>query len=262
MKKKKSKILIEPPKETKIWRYLDISKFIYMLSKKALIFPRVDKFKDPFEGSYSKQHIKIRESYYENITNEDITDFFKKYNKYKAYTFVSCWHMNEFESDAMWKLYLKSNDGVAIQSTYKNLIKALNEAENELEFLVGQVEYIDYDNDFMIDDPNPIFTYYYKRKSFEHERELRAVFTRVPTEMKTFINLVSIKDNLNIFMDHSIDLDNTVEIIPMNLNTLIEKIYVPPTADDWFKEVIESLLEKFGLNINVERSELNKNPIF
>ena len=152
---------------------------------------------------------------------------------------------------------------VAIQSTYRKLINTLNQAEDEPVITVGQVEYIDYDNNSMIDDSNPLFAFYYKRKSFEHERELRVAFTRIPTEIGTFINLANIKDDdLNIAIDHSIDLDNTVEILPINLDTLIEKIYVPPTSDDWFKEVIESLLEKFGLNINVERSGLQKDPIF
>lgn len=241
---------------------MDTSKFISMLSKKALIFSRVDKFDDPFEGSYSMLSIKMRESYDPHITDKDRKKISELYNKFRAYTFVNCWHMNEFESDAMWKLYLKSNDGVAIQSTYNKLIKALNKGKDEPAILVGQVKYIDYENDFMVDH-YPIYAYYYKRRSFEHERELRASFTRIPAENGSFINLASMKkDDYEIAIDHSIDLDNTVEIIPINLNALIENIYVPPTADDWFKEAIESLLKKFKLNKKVKRSELKKDPIF
>ena len=36
-------------------------------------------------------------------------------------TAVNCWHINEHESAAMWDLYLKSNEGIAIQSTYQKL---------------------------------------------------------------------------------------------------------------------------------------------
>jgi len=263
MKKKKSKILTNPPEETKIWRYLDISKFIFMLSKKALIFSRADKLDDPFEGSYSKPSIiKMRENCHENLTEEDSKSFFELNKKFKAYTFVNCWHMNEFESAAMWKLYLKSNEGVAIQSTYKNLIKTLDQKRVKVDIAVGQVEYIDYDKDFMIDG-NPLFAFYYKRRSFEHEHELRAAFTRIPTERGISINLAKMRKNYyNVTIDHSINLNNTVEIIPINLNTLIEKIYVPPTAEDWFKEIIESLLKKFRATVNVERSELENDPVF
>jgi len=259
---KKSKILTEPPEETKIWRYLDISKIILMLSKRALIFSRVDNLDDPFEGSYSKPSIKLRKSYQERLSEEDNKDFFELYKKFRAYTFVNCWHMNEFESAAMWKLYLKSNEGVAILSTYKNLMKTLDKRRGNKDIAVGQVEYIDYNKDFMTDE-NPLFAFYHKRKSFEHEHELRAAFTRIPTENGIFINLAKIrKKDYNVGIDHSVNLDNIVEIVPINLNTLIEKIYVPPTADDWFKEIIESLLKKFRVKANVERSQLEKDPIF
>jgi hypothetical protein len=260
--KKRSKILIDPPEETKIWRYLDISKFVLMLSKRALIFPRADKLDDPFEGSYSKPSIKLRESYQESLSEEDNKNFFELYKKFKAYTFVNCWHMNEFESAAMWNLYLKSNEGVAIQSTYKSLKKTLDKIRCDKDIVVGQIEYIDYNKYIMIEG-NPLFAFYYKRKSFEHEHELRAAFTRIPTENGIFINLANIrKEDYNVGIDHSVNLDNIVEIVPINLNTLIEKIYVPPTADDWFKEIIESLLKKFRVRANVERSELERDPLF
>lgn len=262
MKNRKSKILINPPEGTKIWRYLDLSKFISMLSNETLIFSRVDKLNDPFEGSYTKQSLEMRESYHEKIAEEDSQDLSEIYRKFKNYTFVNCWHMNEFESAAMWKLYLKSNEGVAIQSTYKNLMKTLDGKNVDTEIAVGQVEYIDYDIDYMIDD-NPLYAFFYKRKSFEHEHELRAAFTRIPTEKGIFINLAKIKDEYyDIAFDPAINLNTTIEKIPINLNALIEKIYVPPIADDWFKEIIESLVEKFGLNKKVERSMLEKDPIF
>lgn len=31
--------------------------------------------------------------------------------------YVSSWHMNEHESTAMWRLYLKSDEGLAIRTT-------------------------------------------------------------------------------------------------------------------------------------------------
>ena len=34
---------------------------------------------------------------------------------------INCWHLNDHESAAMWKLYLKSNEGIVIQSTFTNL---------------------------------------------------------------------------------------------------------------------------------------------
>ena len=38
----------------------------------------------------------------------------------------------------------KSNEGVAIQSTYRKLVEVLREVRNTTEIVVGPVEYIDY----------------------------------------------------------------------------------------------------------------------
>ena len=41
--------LFEKPRpETKIWRYMDFTKFVYMLEKGGLFFPKVESFKDPY----------------------------------------------------------------------------------------------------------------------------------------------------------------------------------------------------------------------
>ena len=44
----------------KIWRYLDFTKFVSMLEKKALFFVRADKLGDQFEGSFSKANLELR----------------------------------------------------------------------------------------------------------------------------------------------------------------------------------------------------------
>ena len=59
--------------------------------------------------------------------------------------------MNEFESAAMWNLYLKSNEGIAIQSTYKSLKRTLDKRRGDKDIVVGQVEYIDFNKDLMIE---------------------------------------------------------------------------------------------------------------
>ena len=107
---------------------------------------------------------------------------------------------------------------------------------------------------------HPLLAFYYKRKSFEHEHELRAAFTRIPCENGDFINFANFKDKDNdVNIESSLDLDETIVEVPANLKTLIEKVYVHPKASDWFKDAIESLVERFGLNKKVERSDLKKN---
>lgn len=41
--------------------------------------------------------------------------------------YISCWHMNEYESAAMWKLYAKSSDAIAIQTTFQKLCESIGD---------------------------------------------------------------------------------------------------------------------------------------
>jgi hypothetical protein len=55
---------------------------------------------------------------------------------------INCWHMNEYESVAMWNLYSKAKEAIAIVSTYTRLRECLNE-----NFWIEEVQHIDYDRD-------------------------------------------------------------------------------------------------------------------
>lgn len=39
--------------DIKLWRYIDFTKLVSLLSREQLFFSRADKFADPFEGSAS-----------------------------------------------------------------------------------------------------------------------------------------------------------------------------------------------------------------
>jgi hypothetical protein len=40
--------------DVKVWRYMNLAKFLWMLQKSALYFSRSDLMGDPFEGHYSR----------------------------------------------------------------------------------------------------------------------------------------------------------------------------------------------------------------
>jgi capsid portal protein len=122
----------------KIWRYMDFTKFVSMIDRKALFFVRADRLGDKFEGSPSK-HI-VEPSVEEKLTQEQLRqlEFMRNrdswlYKAKKKEVVVNCWHVNECESAAMWKLHLKSEEGVAVQSTYRRLSDSFsNYEENEV----------------------------------------------------------------------------------------------------------------------------------
>lgn len=228
----------------KIWRYLDFTKLVSQLDKQTLFFIRADKLSDPFEGSYSKANIKIRPRIYKDIPKESQEKISHVYKEIKMSMFVNCWHINEGESAAMWKLYLKSDEGVAIQSTFKRLTESFNDyLEDEVH--IGKVRYIDYENEWL-PEGNLFYPFLHKRKSFEHEHELRAIILSIGDEG---IDLTRESSDLGMY-------------IPVNLDILIEKIFVSPTAPKWFNDLIISIVAKYNLKKEVIQSSLANDPVY
>lgn len=89
--------------------------------------------------------------------------------------------MSEHESDGMWRLY--SHDGVAVRSTFHRLCASLvNEPES---VYIGEIRYFDFRTEQPPTYGNTLAVAYYKRQEFEHERELRAVVVKTPTDWKS-----------------------------------------------------------------------------
>lgn len=249
----------------KIWRYMDSSKFMRLIDKHALFFIRVDQLDDKFEGSYSKYM--FDPAFEENATPEQKKQLENQRTHYIAYnktlrkmTFVNCWHMNEFESAAMWKLYLKSTDGVAIQSTYRRLADCFN-GYDETSVFIGTVSYKDYQKEAVpLSTPeNPYINMFYpflhKRKSFAYEQELRAVITYNPSIIgKTYEDIPSPK----VKAEYSTFGLN----VPIDLDVLVEQVFVSPTAEKWFEDLVKSAMDKFGLNKKVVKSSLADDPLY
>ncbi len=230
----------KPSPETKIWRYMDFTKFVYMLEKGGLFFPCIDSFNDPFEGSYSRGNISKRKFIFSRAKeSNEIDDLINEIKTIRPFIHASCWHMNDFESAGMWKLYSKTNESICIQTQFSRLEKALPVNIN-----FGKVKYIDYDKDW-ISESNIFYPFIYKRRSFEHERELRAIFNS--------------KDNS--LLTERFESMNNGYWIKVNLQTLIQRIYVSPEAQDWFVELVEKVKNKYKLTIKrVYKSPLNNEP--
>src|SRR5215203_3143565 len=145
----------------KVWRYLDLPRFIWMLSTGALAFARVDTLEDPFEGS-------IPSAVYDRWIDQhaDLVETAQKGLRKQA--FVSCWHANNTESEAMWRLYCGSREGIALQTTYEKLDASLPAG-----VFLGQVTYLDYECD-MQPPRDRLGLLMRKRQAFEHEHEIRA----------------------------------------------------------------------------------------
>jgi len=222
-----------PPANTRLWRYMDLTKFVSMISSGCLYFPRADLLGDEWEGYVRpRDALCITDGIVVVNTENYATNI---YSAMRKICYVSCWHKNSGESAAMWKLYLKSNEGIAIQTTAKRLRDSLANARESI--ILASVTYTDY----VARSPllhTAFGQFLSKRLSFEHEREVRAA---------TLANFGPAQQPPGL-------------AIPVDLNTLIEEVFVSPNTDRWVKDAIQSILERFNLDRTLRSSSLSETP--
>lgn len=232
--------------EGKLWRYIDFTKFVSMLNSSCLFLSRADLLGDPFEGSYSKANLKFRPTIYKGFPHDKLDIILKKKaiasKSLIKWSYINCWHKNDAESAAMWKLYTKSNDAVAIQTIYSKLVNVLPK-----EVYIGLVNYIDYEKDWL-PEGNAFYPFMHKRKSFSHENEVRIIQIDFPTEND---KLSAERGNPSLGKN-----------IKVNLTELIEKIYVAPTAPEWYYKLVYEICKRFNINVDIQYSKLDEKPIY
>jgi hypothetical protein len=249
----------------KLWRYLDFEKFKSLLETRSLFFCRADKFSDPFEGSIPKKEADFRMTTYkkhstqfqypfdENQASHYIKGIQILHQKFKRGFIVNCWHINENESDAMWRLYLKDNEGVAIQTNKEKLTNTLNKISEEIS--VSKVRYLNYETDTWFDSKdyphssyNMIVPLVHKRIEFVHEQECRL-----------FVQIQEAIDNENYWDNKP---NEKGKLIQLDIVELIDKIYLPPTCDDKTENKIKKLADSLGYTFNFIKSKLSAEPFY
>ena len=101
----------------------------------------------------------------------------------------------------------------------------------------------------MIDGGNLLAPYVHKRKSFEHEREIRALLLANPPAGEN-----------GLAFDKAI-MPPGVKI-EVNIQELIEKIYIAPSSPDWFSRLVGSVAQRYSYTFDVVHSKLDDKPIF
>ena len=246
-----------PPGEAILWRYTDLAKFIALLKDRALYFVRADRLGDPFEGAKgSAKRKETWDSFYleffrsavrnpppgitTSFTSEEIEDKAQRLLqalekgglREREQTYVSCWHESEHESEALWRRYGGHGDlAIAIRTTASRLIRSLGDDPG---IKIGRVKYVDMARQFV--GVNEAF--FRKRRSFEHEQEVRAL--------------------VQIFQNPP----DGGHIMPVDLGTLIESVVVSPIAPVWFADVVREVLARFGSPSELRTSELADEPFF
>jgi hypothetical protein len=212
---------------TVVWKYLDLSKFLDLLMSDKLFMSRSDKFEDQYEGTFS-------EPTFEEIKklSTDNPDFLNYYKTHREKVAISSWHINEYESFAMWQIFTQNSEGLAIQSTIGRLQDSLASETNFKQY-IGEVNYIDYKKEHIPFD-DMFFPFLFKRKSFQYEGEVRIITDIGESDIK-------INEGLKINVD---------------INQLIEKIYIHPKSENWYKNLVIQLVKQLGFDFTIEKSDL------
>ena len=223
--------------QLKVWRYVSLTKFLDFAFSNCLYFSRVDCLEDNHEGTYTRINFenRFKQSKLPSgliITREDYTKRLKQSHH------VNCWRIDNYESEAMWKLYCPNNEGLAIQTTYEKLTYSL---PNEKHLFMGKITYLDYEKESfdLGNNFNPIM---HKRIAFEHEKEIRIV-----------------KACINYMNDHTLPIPETGIKIKTNLFQNIENVFVNPFAEMWYKDLVKYLFKKLNLSIQIKWSEIKSN---
>jgi hypothetical protein len=230
--------------ETKIWKYLDLAKFLALLTTESLYFASPSRLQDPFEGSLPKSHVdaisqmvQTRQvdpmlalrTHFAALSAQALDQFdramfglsegFKDAQREATMRFgVNCWHRCEYESEAMWKLYSASGQAVAIESTIGQLRASLGSREG---IIIESVRYADFEND-PIEKGHRHYGLFMKRRSFEHEKELRATIL-LPEEQWS---LPEKERGISVACD---------------LNVLINRVLVSPLCEPYVAEAVEKV---------------------
>ncbi len=243
--------VFQPPLDVNvpIWRYVDFTKFVDLLERKTLFFSRSDLLGDPFEGSKPKVNVDERTRRFEGMRricgiseNDAARGLLRK-------VAVNCWHMNRHESAAMWKLYLKSDEGIAIRSTVGRLKAALEPSNDEI--YVGVVRYIDFETEWL-PEGNALYPFVHKRKGFAHEQELRAVIVRHPKVEgmilpPDFFTCDTVGEGIRVEVD---------------LNTLIEAVRIAPGSPSWLTDLVSAICRRYDLHAEIRESALSQEPVY
>lgn len=233
-----------------IWRYMGLEKLLSMLESDSLVLTQLLLMEDKYEGAWTRAHFEV-EVEFGKAGGYDGAKWTEEHQEIiQRKTYVSCWYLSEYESAAMWSHY--GQNGIAIRSTYAQLS---NEFENhDGAVRIGRVQYVDY-NDATIKTPSYMLPYF-KRLSYEHEKEVRvAVEASVEVEENDDVEVYrqKRKDAYRALPDTM-----SVAVKPQNL---ISSIYVAPGSAKWFREVVKNVIEKrYELECDVITSDVDARP--
>jgi hypothetical protein len=249
----------------KLWRYMNLSQFLWMLSERAIYFSTLAELEDKWEGALPAGFLEILLT--EMVSSERFEDLKKRTGDDAVFRSrltsslrsmisglqeghrFSCWHENNVESVAMWKLYTRGIDGVAIQTTSTRLHECLSSLPNSG---FWYVYYSDHEPDYADRSfTRVVEAMFVKRRSFEHEREVRAIL--LPQKLDP-------GKAERMALGQSDGVWPSGGVVRVNIARLIERIVVSPDYPAFAIPSLQAFVKGAGLEVTVETSDLLRLP--
>lgn len=216
--------------------------------KNGIFVPQATKFSDKWEGLLPLSKIQA----------EHREDYREMRDSVAPWTYISCWHLSAHESYAMWQIYGRNAEAVAIETSIEKLQEAYSEAYSSTLAYLSEVTYVNSDTPKKVVLPTaikkickppsnisggeyyPILLFYYlKHLGYEFEKEVRLVALDEDFEKGS----ENKKDG--IYIDHT------------KVDEFLEGVRIFPRSPTWFKDVVNDLLRKYDQKIVVNESILN-----
>lgn len=239
----------KPSSNDDLWRYIDFTQFVSILENEALWFSQAAAFFDPYEGALPPEKLEELAESLPPEVDEPQKLVSRMYDALRRRTYASCWHQRTGESAAMWQLYQSKGKEVAIRTTFADFEDAFM---GDPELRCGYVQYIDYSKPekFRVDRIAPFF---YKRPSFRHEEEFRAIISDFRPPEGGVVD--------EGFVDQVDEVAPDGKPVDVKPATLIQEVVVSPVAGGWLEPLVEDVLNRYEMkDVPVTPSELKDDP--
>jgi len=245
---------------TKLWRYMSLDKLVDLLSTGELFFTPLAFLvaTDPFEGYLPEVAMEADSEIWRPVISDfelaiaQLEDHSRKeleeklrsmkaapkryFQSIHQCTAVSCWHKNDGESEAMWRLYADNGKAVAIETNVEALNESIRARQSEHRVHIYPVRYLDFfdktlkPTDCVVEGHRaPLL----KRRSYQHENEVRAFIGRVPNTPQESADIEFWRP--------------TPVRLPLDTRVLVRCVHISPYSGEPFGSSVTKVCELFGL---------------
>lgn len=229
--------LQQPADDARLWRYMAPTAFLSMLLGRSLFFATLESFEDPFEGVPPPAVLEAARS----ARGPEAVDPARGLAAWKtmiercrATICASCWHVGDDESEAMWKLYGRFEDGLAVVST----LKSIRATFRVHDITGGLVDYSGREFEPGDADENLLQWATTKRPSYKHEREFRLLVRRAADDRARGDGVA----------------------VPIDPEVLIGEVVLSPRMQRWQIDLFRGLLDQLAFKRPVRESSLLTSP--